>query len=310
MTKKKKNLFLEKINTSDSKLIENECNDKESLQRNKTFNNLTAKEWARLSKPIWDDLSSPRNKFQMNHGAVFPVKLVERLLHMYSKVDDRILDPFLGVGTTLIGCQNLGRNAIGIELNKEYANIAKDWVESNYDLFNKRDDFCFKVVNDDCRNISKYIEKDTIQLTITSPPYADFIQRSLSDRENVHKKSIIKGENNSTIKQYSNDKNDFGNLEYQDFLKSIKHVLKENFKVTKKGGYSCWVVKDHRDTKNGIPYISFHSDLAKVAESVGWKNHDLIIWDQSKQRRLILLGYPSVFYTNQNLSYIVILRKI
>ena len=62
-------------------------------------------------------------------------------------------------------------------------------------------------MNDDCRNISKYIEKNTIQLTITSP-YADFIQRSLSDRENVHKKSIIKDENNSTIKQYSNEKND------------------------------------------------------------------------------------------------------
>jgi len=76
------------------------------------------------------------------------------------------------------------------------------------------------------------------------------------------------------------------------------------------GGYSCWVVKDYRDTKNKIPYVPFHSDLARAGEEVGWKYHDLIIWDQTGQRRLVLLGYPSVLYTNQNCSFIVVFRKI
>ena len=40
-----------------------------------------------------------------------------------------------------------------------------------------------------------------------------------------------------------------------------------------------------------------------------FKLHDLIVWDQNEQRSLVLLGYPSVFYTNQNCSFIVVMRK-
>ena len=81
------------------------------------------------------------------------------------------------------------------------------------------------------------------------------------------------------------------------------------FIVTKNDGYNIWIVKDCRDTKNNIPYVSFHSDIAKIGEKNGFKFHDLIIWDQNEQRRLMVLGYPSVFYSNQNCSFIVILRK-
>ena len=156
----------------------------------------------------------------------------------------------------------------------------------------------------------KYIKDNTVQLTVTSPPYANFIQRSLKDRATIHKTSVIKIENNSTVKQYSEAENDFGNLPYAEFIKQIKGVLRNNLVITKQGGYSAWVVKDYRDTKNKIPYVPFHSDLARAGEEVGWKYHDLIIWDQTGQRRLVLLGYPSVLYTNQNCSFIVIFRKV
>ena len=85
--------------------------------------------------------------------------------------------------------------------------------------------------------------------------------------------------------------------------------MKQIFRITKPGGYNVWVVKDHRDTKNLQPYIDVHSDMAKCGQDAGFLYHDLIIWDQNEQRRLVLLGYPSVFYTNQNHSYLVVLRK-
>ena len=47
---------------------------------------------------------------------------------------------------------------------------------------------------------------------------ADFIQKSVEDRTKAHKKSIIKLENNSTVKQYSKSNKDFGNLSYNEFL--------------------------------------------------------------------------------------------
>ncbi len=291
---------------------------KEERKKKIGFNGLTPTEWALLSKnvivedellnPVWNDLSSPRNKYQLEHGAVYPIKLCERLIKMYSAEGDTVFDPFLGIGTTMIAAQQLDRHCVGIELNSKFAGIAQNWLNDVQGLF--KNDKHYKIVNDDCRNLLQHVRKDKVQLTITSPPYADFIQKSLKDRETVHKTSVIRHENNSTVKQYSEHEDDFGNLPYKDFLEEIKHILKDNLEVTKVGGYSCWVVKDYRDTKNKIPYVPFHSDLARAGEEVGWKYHDLIIWDQTGQRRLILLGYPSVLYTNQNCSFIVVFRKV
>ncbi|GBU20428.1 DNA methyltransferase [Fibrobacteres bacterium R8-0-B4] len=281
------------------------------------FNELTPAEWALLSKnviteddllnPVWNDLSSPRNKYQLEHGAVYPLKLCERLIKMYSAESDIVFDPFLGIGTTMIAAQQLNRNCIGTELNPKFTQIAQNWLDDNKKFFKNNNSY--KIVNGDCRNMLKYVRKERVQLTLTSPPYANFIQKSLKDRETTHKTSVIRLENNSTVKQYSQEKKDFGNLAYNDFLEQIKIVLEKNWVITKNNGYSCWVVKDYRDTKNKIPYIPFHSDLARVGEEAGWKYHDLIIWDQTGQRRLVLLGYPSVLYTNQNCSFIVVFRK-
>lgn len=49
-----------------------------------------------------------------------PVSLLERLIAIYTKPDDVILDPFFGSGSTLKAAQNLGRSAIGCEISQEY----------------------------------------------------------------------------------------------------------------------------------------------------------------------------------------------
>jgi len=291
--------------------------DNEEKKAKLGFNGLTPSEWALLSKnvinedeilnPVWNDLSSPRNKYQLEHGAVYPVKLAERLIKMYSSEGDTVFDPFLGIGSTLIAAQGLNRHGVGIELNPKFSNIAQQWLNDVQGLFTN--DRHYKVINDDCRNMLKHIRKDKIHLTVTSPPYADFIRKSIVDRTTTHKTSIIEHENNSTVKPYSDHEHDFGNLPYKDFLQGIKIILQDNFEITRVGGYSCWVVKDYRDTKNRIPYIPFHSDIAAIGQEVGWLYQDLIIWDQTGQRRLVLLGYPSVFYVNQNCSFIVVFRK-
>ena len=144
---------------------------------------------------------------------------------------------------------------------------------------------------------------------ITSPPYANFIHKSVEDRKNTHKTSLIKYANRSSVKPYSEDKKDFGNLGYDGFLKEIESFMNKLFNVTKQGGYNIWVVKDYRNTKSNIPYIDFHTAIAKIGESAGFKYHDLIVWDQTGQRKLVLLGYPTIFYTNQNCSFLVVLRK-
>ncbi len=93
-------------------------------QKSRTFNGLSAKEWASMSRNVWDDVSSPRQKKHIDHGATFPEKLAARLITLYSRPGDLVLDPFVGTGTTLEACLATGRNGIGIELNEEFCQAA------------------------------------------------------------------------------------------------------------------------------------------------------------------------------------------
>lgn len=61
----------------------------------------------------------------VDHPAPFPVNLAERLVRMFSFVDDVVLDPFMGTGSTNIAAMKWGRNSIGVELNRKFFNYAK-----------------------------------------------------------------------------------------------------------------------------------------------------------------------------------------
>jgi site-specific DNA-methyltransferase (adenine-specific) len=53
---------------------------------------------------------------------------VENFILNSSNENDIILDPFMGSGTTGVACKELGRDFIGIEMDEEYFNIAKDRI--------------------------------------------------------------------------------------------------------------------------------------------------------------------------------------
>lgn len=63
------------------------------------------------------------------HITVKPLAIIEHLIKIFSKENSIILDPFMGSGTTGICCKKNNRNFIGIELNKEYFNIAKNRID-------------------------------------------------------------------------------------------------------------------------------------------------------------------------------------
>ena len=288
---------------------------KKHEQRKKTFNGLCASEWAQLSRSVWNDVSSQRQKKHLDHGATYPEKLCDRLLQMYSKEGDLVLDPFLGTGTTVIAALKRDRNAVGIELTDRFFSVAEKEIKEQSGSTNllhfsgKSSKAEYKIYKGDCAEVLKTLDDETIQLTITSPPYADLIHKVVEDRTLHHKNSAFVLDNNATTNLYSDDERDLGNMQMPEYLKKVDTIMQELYRVTKKGGYNIWVVKDFRDTKNKIPYIDLHSKIALSGEKAGFKYHDLIIWDQNEQRKLVLLGYPSVFYVNQNHSYLVVLRK-
>lgn len=63
------------------------------------------------------------------HPTEKPVRLIERLIALTTKEGDVVLDAFMGSGSTGVACKNMGRNFIGMELNKHYYHVAKLRVE-------------------------------------------------------------------------------------------------------------------------------------------------------------------------------------
>jgi DNA modification methylase len=61
-----------------------------------------------------------------DHPARFPIGLPAHIIQSYSQGGDIILDPFLGSGTTAVAAKQLGRKYCGIEINREYCEIAED----------------------------------------------------------------------------------------------------------------------------------------------------------------------------------------
>ena len=56
----------------------------------------------------------------------FIPQIPHQMMMRYTKKGETVLDPFLGLGTTLIECKRLGRNGIGIELNPKIAKMARE----------------------------------------------------------------------------------------------------------------------------------------------------------------------------------------
>ena len=81
---------------------------------------------------VWSDISAlPHNsKEKVNHPTQKPIKLMERCVEMVSNENDTILDFTMGSGSTGVACKNLNRKFIGIELNDNYFNIAKERIEN------------------------------------------------------------------------------------------------------------------------------------------------------------------------------------
>lgn len=88
------------------------------------------KEASKLTKEEWKEYFVGHWAFkgakQIDHEAMFPDELPKRLIKMFSFVDDNILDPFLGSGTTAKVALQLRRNAFGYEINKNFLEVIKE----------------------------------------------------------------------------------------------------------------------------------------------------------------------------------------
>lgn len=76
----------------------------------------------------WERDNSTHHKI---HPTQKPVKLLEKLIYMFTDEGDVVIDPVAGSGSTLIAAENLNRKAYGFEIKKDFYKKAKEWIDSN-----------------------------------------------------------------------------------------------------------------------------------------------------------------------------------
>lgn len=257
------------------------------------YNDLSGKEWLRYSFSIWRDVKKSAEERGLKHPAIFPYQLVSRIIDIYTKKNEVVLDPFMGFGSTLVASKQKGRKAIGIDLSKEYVATTKERLRKIEGCHKKHNNT--SIYTADARLLDKYVKKSSVNLCVTSPPYWDILnmRRSADMKKN---------------KKYGNSKIDLGNIKsYDEFLDELKIVFEKVYKVLKKGGHCIVILMDIRKKDKFFP---FHSDLADKMKDIGFEFEDLIIWDrQHEYNNMKPLGYPYVFRINKVHEYIMIFRK-
>lgn len=86
----------------------------------------------RNARTVWTITPKP---FRGAHFATFPPALAERCIKAGSRPGDTVLDPFAGAGTTLMVAAQLGRSAVGVELNPAYAAMAEARLHAEGGMF-------------------------------------------------------------------------------------------------------------------------------------------------------------------------------
>lgn len=84
---------------------------------------LDKKQGAKNRRSVWNINTEP---YKGAHFAVYPRELARLCVLAGTRPGDRVLDPFFGSGTTGVVCNELGRVCTGIELNEDYANLARE----------------------------------------------------------------------------------------------------------------------------------------------------------------------------------------
>ena len=97
----------------------------------KEASSLTQEEWLLFTKQIWDIPIPNKNDIAFGkHSAIMPEEIPYRCIKLFSCIDDIVLDPFTGSGTTLKVAKSLGRKYIGYELYENYKQVIDEKLNS------------------------------------------------------------------------------------------------------------------------------------------------------------------------------------
>jgi len=266
-------------------------------KRNK-MNDLTGKNWLKTTKSFWVSEKCKDDKFAFQHPAPFLIKDIERLISMFTKKGMVVLDPFNGVGTTLVACNNLKRKGLGIDLSKKYCKLAEKrlkelGIKSGQKI----------ILGDSLKEISKI--KGKLDYCVTSPPYHNILKNNGQGL-----RSTKEGKRNGSrvgVEYYSEDKNDLGNQKsYDDFLKLFGDIMTAVYKKLEDKKYTSIVISDFTVEKKEV---CVQGDIVRVMTAIGFEFSGTTILLQDN-KPLYPFGYPYAYKINHQHQNIITFRKV
>jgi DNA modification methylase len=249
---------------------------------------ITAKEWVKSMVTIQQFYYTGRDIRDKNvHPAVFPISLPSHFIKTLTHEGELVLDPFVGIGTTLIAAQDLNRNAVGFDLNKEYINVAKKRLsQSRLDSETQQ-----LAIMDDAHNIPEYLEEETVSLCITSPPYANMLNRPRLNKS-------IRGNlrNNGQylkIQQYSDDPRDLGTMNHKEYAENLEKIYSGILPLMKPKAH-CIININDVWWKNKR-YLT-HVYVIEALQKAGFEFRNTFIWDKRDLvNKVGIFGWPNNF---------------
>lgn len=272
------------------------------VDKRNDLNDLSSKEWIQETKSFFYQkglgAGSPGAKYEKMHPAPFSFTDVIKLIRFFTKKNAKVLDPFLGVGSTIKACVELDREGFGVELSSKWCKITRKRLseESNYELDDEH------LICGDSRKLKDYFDKNFFDFIVTSPPYWNILEK----KDHKANERVFNGHDT----KYSKSKNDLGNItDYNIFLDGLSKIFLSCYDLLKPGKYMCIVVSDFRHKSE---FFAFHSDLLnKLTDKKQQKYFQLkgikVLIQNAK--KLFPYGYPFSYVENIHHQYILILQK-
>ena len=252
------------------------------------LNCMTAKEWLKSQLGVWQFFYEDRDiRDKTVHPATFPISLSRKVIELFTHEGELVLDPFVGSGTTLVAAQDTNRNAIGFDLQQKYIDLCQSRLVQKR-MFNNSQQIA---VQDDSRNISAYLEPNSVALIWTSPPYANLLNRARKNKSRRDRNNEQLGK----IEQYSQDVRDLGTMALDDYTTAMGDIFESLLQLLRPKAHCVINVPDMWWENRRI---TIHVSLIEELRRRGYELRNIIIWDRTNiVNQIGIFGWPSNYIT-------------
>lgn len=252
------------------------------------INCLTAKEWLKSQLGVWQFTYEKRDvRDKSVHPATFPLSLSRKVIELFTHEGQLVLDPFVGSGTTLVAAQDTDRSAVGFDLLEKYIMLCEDRLLQK-SLFQRASQIA---IQDDAKNIGRYLGEESVSLIWTSPPYSNLLNRKRRNKSRRDRKNS----QFDKVEQYSQDPRDLGTMPLDAYTDAMGDIFETLLPLLKPKGHCVINVPDMWWENQRI---TIHVSLIEELRRRGFELRNTIIWDRTNiVNRIGIFGWPSNYIT-------------